>query len=95
MSGYRIDAGKACMVSDILGEAVSPDVVADYCCSESWPEGQEHQDWLDTAPAAEIADWIRSNPEGWQETLDRYNEASDRRLQALRRARQESNRRSS
>ena len=25
-----------------------------------WPEGQEHQDWLDYAPATEIADWLAS-----------------------------------
>lgn len=29
-----------------------------------WHEGQEHQDWLDTATADEIADWvIGCNPE--------------------------------
>lgn len=23
-----------------------------------WNEGDEHQEWLNTAPAAEIADWV-------------------------------------
>jgi len=23
-----------------------------------WPEGQEHQDWLDTADPQEVADWL-------------------------------------
>jgi len=23
-----------------------------------WPEGQEHQDWLNTADPQEIADWV-------------------------------------
>ena len=23
-----------------------------------WPEGDEHQNWLDTAPAAGLVDWI-------------------------------------
>lgn len=27
-------------------------------CTADWPEGQEHQDWLDTATPEEIADWV-------------------------------------
>jgi len=26
-------------------------------CLADWPEGQEHQDWLNKATAEEIADW--------------------------------------
>ena len=31
--------------------------VEDFCCAD-WPEGQEHQGWLDAAPIAEIASWV-------------------------------------
>ena len=30
--------------------------ISDFLLAD-WPEGAEHQTWLDTAPAAEIADW--------------------------------------
>jgi type II secretory pathway component PulM len=25
-----------------------------------WNEGEEHQEWIDSAPAEEIADWLAS-----------------------------------
>ena len=31
--------------------------VRDYCLAD-WPEGQEHQDWLDSATVEEIASWV-------------------------------------
>lgn len=30
-----------------------------HVCGE-WREGDDHQAWLDTAPAREIADWLAS-----------------------------------
>jgi hypothetical protein len=36
-----------------------PDAVRDYCTND-WPEGEEHQRWLDDASAQEIADWLPS-----------------------------------
>ena len=33
-------------------EAIESFILAD------WNEGQEHQDWLDTADVQEIADWV-------------------------------------
>lgn len=27
-------------------------------CTADWPEGQEHQDWLDSATPEEIAGWV-------------------------------------
>lgn len=27
-------------------------------CTADWHEGQDHQDWLNTATAQEIADWV-------------------------------------
>lgn len=33
--------------------------ITDYCTAD-WSEGEEHQHWLDTASAQEIADWIIS-----------------------------------
>ena len=31
--------------------------VRDFVLAD-WPEGAEHQDWLDNAPVSEIADWV-------------------------------------
>lgn len=35
---------------------IADEEVIDFMLQD-WVEGQEHQDWLDTAPVAEIADW--------------------------------------
>jgi hypothetical protein len=35
---------------------MAPEDVRAYCTAD-WPEGQEHQDWLDTASTREIATW--------------------------------------
>ena len=34
-----------------------PDAAIEAFCLADWPEGQEHQDWLNKATAEEIADW--------------------------------------
>jgi DNA-directed RNA polymerase specialized sigma24 family protein len=37
--------------------SLSPELVREYCL-EDWSEGEEHEQWLQSAPAAEIADWV-------------------------------------
>jgi hypothetical protein len=39
-------------IPGIKGEDVTEFILAD------WPEGEEHQKWIDTAPAHEIAEWV-------------------------------------
>lgn len=34
--------------------------VREFCLAD-WPEGEDHQLWLDTAPADEIAGWIEAD----------------------------------
>lgn len=51
MSQERIEEVVACDGSLTYAE------VEAFCCAD-WSEGDEHQRWLDTAPAAEIADWV-------------------------------------
>ncbi len=36
---------------------ISAEQVREYALAD-WNEGGEHQRWLDTAPAQEVADWI-------------------------------------
>ena len=44
---------------DTLPHAIELDVT-DILTGIDWPEGAEHQAWLDTAPVAEIAGWVAS-----------------------------------
>lgn len=51
---FRIDDER---VQAIAADAnMTPEAVREYCTAD-WPEGQEHQDWLDTASVHEIATW--------------------------------------
>lgn len=36
---------------------LTPEIVREYTTAD-WAEGEEHQEWLNAAPASEIADWI-------------------------------------
>lgn len=38
------------------GHVFSEQEIEDFCTA-GWPEGDEHQKWLDTASVEEIADW--------------------------------------
>jgi hypothetical protein len=40
-------------------DTLTPDIVREYATAD-WAEGDEHQLWINTAPAQEIADWIIS-----------------------------------
>ena len=63
MTNYRIDSEKLEQVTAIVNTETDPKVTeteieAEICAD--WNEGDEHQEWVDSAPAAEIADWIAS-----------------------------------
>jgi hypothetical protein len=61
MSNYHIDSDKLQQVIDIYTDEYEPKAsnedIEGFILAD-WPEGQEHQDWLDTADTREIADWI-------------------------------------
>ena len=44
---------------------------SDYILAD-WPEGEEHWDWVVSAPVAEIVDWA-----SWTENNDRINDLAD------------------
>lgn len=60
---YKIDDEKlaevACIFNDGRVMKVTADAIKDIICDD-WPQGQEHQDWIDKASAEEIADWLNA-----------------------------------
>ena len=60
---YRIDREKLEVVTALLNQQVDPraeeHVVEATICGD-WHEGQEHQDWIDSAEPQEIVDWLAS-----------------------------------
>ena len=60
---YRMDSEKLAEVTRIMNQetdpAVTEEIVEAHVCGE-WREGEDHQDWLDSASAREIADWLAS-----------------------------------
>jgi len=61
MATYHIDGEKLRRVIDIYTDQYEPKATDEDVRAfvlADWNEGQEHQDWLDTADASEIADWI-------------------------------------
>jgi hypothetical protein len=60
---YTIDPEKLAEVARIVNRDTDPAATEDLVKSEicaDWREGQEHQDWIDSASAEEIADWLAS-----------------------------------
>lgn len=53
---YTMDAARFGHV--VLLARVTRERACEIALDTDWMEGQEHQDWLDTAPAAEIASWL-------------------------------------
>ena len=39
---------------------VTEEIVEAEICGQDWHEGADHQAWIDSAPAREIADWLAS-----------------------------------
>jgi len=61
--GYHIDSDKLAEVTRIFNEETDPrateELVESEICAD-WNEGEEHQDWIDSASPQEIADWLAS-----------------------------------
>lgn len=56
---YTINQDKlAEVVAIIRGHRTMGVSEVEAFCLADWPEGEEHQHWLDNAPASEIADWV-------------------------------------
>lgn len=64
---YKLDTAKAFEIARLLGYQVpeGAEKVAAFCCAD-WPEGDEHQAWLNTAPAEEIANWMQANDDRYE-----------------------------
>lgn len=56
---YEMDDARVKEVTVLVRDfrCMSEADVAEFCLAD-WPEGTEHQEWLDTAPVQNIADWI-------------------------------------
>ena len=54
---YTINNEKLAKVTKIVNDEIDPRATETHI-TDDWPEGQEHQDWIDTADARDIADWI-------------------------------------
>jgi len=61
MSNYKINQGKLEQVTRIFNAQTDPEATEELVKSEicaDWNEGDEHQAWIDSANAQEIADWL-------------------------------------
>lgn len=60
---YTIDSEKLEEVTRIFNNETDPaateELVESEICAD-WNEGDEHQAWIDSASAQEIADWLAS-----------------------------------
>jgi len=58
---FEIDGDKLEKVTRIVNRDTDPaateELIETEICAD-WNEGKEHQDWIDTADAEEIADWL-------------------------------------
>lgn len=58
---YTIEDSKLNKVVEIINQNTDPaateELIGDVCLYD-WPEGREHQEWLDSASPEEIANWI-------------------------------------
>jgi hypothetical protein len=63
---YRMSEERIAEVAAVGGFSVA--LVRNWCLAR-WPGGGAHQQWLDTAPAGEIAAWIEANAE-WTPLVD-------------------------
>lgn len=63
IKGYTITSEKLAKVVEIFNRETDPQATAELVRAEicaDWNEGIQHQDWIDRAPAQEIADWLAS-----------------------------------
>ena len=61
---YTMSDERALAIARAIGGSTTIEDVREFCLAD-WPEGAEHQRWLDTASIDEIADWCCS---GWSKT---------------------------
>ena len=56
MTQYSISQSR---IDEIVAtdDTLTPNEIEEFCTAD-WAEGDEHQRWLNTAPAQEITDWI-------------------------------------
>jgi hypothetical protein len=63
MSNYTITDEKLEQITRIFNRDTDPaateELIRTEICAD-WNEGDEHQEWIDTASAEEIADWLAS-----------------------------------
>ena len=60
---YTIGSDKLAQVVKLFNEQVDTEATDDLVEREitaDWNEGDEHQKWIDNAPAQEIVDWLAS-----------------------------------
>lgn len=61
---FKIDTEKLNEVTSIINANTDPKVteemIEQHTCAD-WEEGDEHQEWINSADAQEIADWIGSH----------------------------------
>lgn len=60
---FKIDQDKLKKVTEIVNRDTDPAATEELIESEicaDWNEGAEHQNWINTASAEEIADWLAS-----------------------------------
>jgi hypothetical protein len=60
---YHLDEEKAAEIGRLTDPRLTGAQVIAYACGE-WKEGQEHQDWLNSASAQGIAEWISDGLRG-------------------------------
>jgi len=58
---YTINSNKLTAVTEIVNANTDPaateDLIEAEICAD-WNEGDEHQEWIDSAEAQDIADWL-------------------------------------
>lgn len=55
---YHISSIKLLQINEYAkGAGHTDEEIKDYVLAD-WPEGQEHQDWLDRATVQEIGNWV-------------------------------------
>ena len=63
MSNFHIDDDKLAKVVEIFNRETDPaatDELIELEICADWNEGDEHQEWIDTSSAQDIADWLAS-----------------------------------
>ena len=57
---FTISSDKLAQVIEMTAGRVDSNEVAELVVRYDWDNADEHQGWLNEAPAAEIADWVKT-----------------------------------